>query len=83
MLNQKIKKAMEDEDCNIAVLGQKMNSSRSEVLKDLKTSMNEYISEELLERLTNQQEMDEDNTNAHKDLEKIISELFELKISQS
>ena len=74
---------MEDEDCNIAVLGQKMNSSRSEVLKDLKTSMNEYISEELLERLTNQQEIDEDNTNAHKDLEKIISELFELKISQS
>ena len=55
MLNQKIKQAMKEEDSNIAVLGQKMNSSRIEVLKDLKTSMNEYISEELLERLTNQQ----------------------------
>jgi len=83
MLNHKIKQAMKEEDCNIAVLGQKMNSSRSEVLKDLKTSMNEYISEELIERLTNQQEMDEDNTRAQKDLEKVISELFELKISQS
>ena len=74
---------MKEEDCNIAVLGQKMNFSRIEVLKDLKTSMNEYISKELLERLTNQQEMDDDNTSAHKDLEKVISELFELKISQS
>ena len=54
MLNKKIKEAMKKDDPNISELGQRLNSSRTKVLQDLKRSMNEYISIDLYNRLTDQ-----------------------------
>ena len=83
MLNKKIKEAMKKDDPNISELGQRLNSSRTKVLQDLKRSMNEYISIDLYNRLTDQNMNKEDNTAAQDDLEKVISSLFELKLTQT
>ena len=78
-----MKQAMKDEDPNIAQLGQRLNSSRTEVLKDLKQSMKEHIPEDLLNRLTNQETINEGgNSDAQEDLEKVIYDLFELKLTE-
>ena len=82
-MNQKIKQAMREEDSNVGLLGQKLNTTRTELLKELKTSMNDYISEDLLTRLTKQEIVDEDHKNAQKELEKVVSQLFELKLSHT
>ena len=77
-----MKQAMKDEDPNIAQLGQRLNSSRTEVLKDLKQSMKELIPEDLLNRLSNQDRMNErGRSDAQEDLEKVVSDLFELKLT--
>ena len=77
-----MKQAMKDEDPNIAQLGQRLNSSRTEVLKDLKQSMKELIPEDLVNRLSNQDRMNErGRSDAQEDLEKVISDLFELKLT--
>ena len=83
MLNKRIKEAMKKDDPNISELGQRLNSSRTKVLQDLKKSMNEYISIDLYNRLTDQNMNKEDNTAAQDDLEKVISSLFELKLTQT
>ena len=83
MLNKRIKEAMKKDDPNISELGQRLNSSRTKVLQDLKRSMNEYISIDLYNRLTDQNMNKEDNTAAQDDLEKVISSLFELKLTQT
>ena len=74
---------MREEDSNVGLLGQKLNTTRTELLKELKTSMNDYISEDLLTRLTKQEIVDEDHKNAQKELEKVVSQLFELKLSHT
>ena len=74
---------MNEEDSNVGLLGQKLNTTRTELLKELKTSMNDYISEDLLTRLTKQEIVDEDHKNAQKEFEKVVSHLFELKLSHT
>ena len=74
---------MSEEDSNVGLLGQKLNTTRTELLKELKTSMNDYISEDLLTRLTKQEILDEDHKNAQKEFEKVVSQLFELKLSHT
>ena len=81
MLNKQMKDAMNNEEPDMAQLGQRLNSGRSKVLEALKSSINEHIPCDLMIVLTDQENREEKEiASANADLENIVEALYELKV---
>ena len=76
-----MKDAMKNEEPNMVELGQKLNTGRTKVLQDLKSSVDDYIPPDLISVLTDQGSIDEkERLRANEDLEKIVQGIYEMKI---
>merc|ERR1712150_91278 len=82
MLNKQMRDAMKNEETNMAGLGHKLNSARTQLLNDLKTSISDHIPSDIISVLTDDQpDIPADKfKNADEQLERIIGELFDLKL---
>ena len=81
MLNTQMREAMKNDESDMTQLGQRLNTARTKLLQDLKTSINECIPSEVISAVTEEQDIGQENMRkANEDLERIIGELFELKL---
>ena len=77
-----MREAMNNEEPDMAKLGRKLNVARSKLLQDLKTSLNELIPPEVISIVVAEKEVEEERVvKADQDLERIVGELFEMKLT--
>ena len=77
-----MREAMKNEEPDMAELGRKLNVARSKLLQDLKTSLNELIPPEVISIVVAEKEVEEESVvKADQELEKIVGELFEMKLT--
>ena len=76
-----MREAMKNEESDMAQLGQRLNKARTKLLQDFKTSINECIPSDIISAVTEEQDMgQEEKLKTNEDLERIVGELFELKL---
>ena len=77
-----MREAMNNEEPDMDKLGRKLNVARSKLLQDLKTSLSEVIPPEVISIVVAEKEVEEERVvKADQDLEKIVGELFEMKLT--